>query len=294
MDLVGHFEGLLSRIEPSAAHVSRAKKAHEVLRNRLEEDEEVGKAHRATYLAGSYARHTAIHDIKDVDVICVLDLDSDQTEPIVVLRWLEAALLRYYDDVRLQGRSIGVTTPEGFCLDIVPGSAERAVDGPLWIPDREAKLWVSSHPKGQIEFATERNAATDGYYVQAVKLMKHWRDLLPVAAARPKSYVLETLVAETLGTVPPASHAAVVVKVLEGIWSRYRAWVGTSTVPKIPDPGYPAVSVSKRWEPAEFDAFMSRVRTAAVAARQAREETDHAKSVAAWRRLFGNEFAPAP
>lgn len=293
MDLPGYFEGLLGRIEPSAGHVTRAKRAHELLRERLKEDDQVGKAHLDTYLSGSYARHTAIHDIKDVDVICVLDLDKDETEPVVLLRWLEAALLKYYDDVRLQGRSIGVTTPAGFSLDVVPGTPRLATDGPLWIPDRDAKLWVSSHPKGQIEFATKRNAGTDGFYVQTVKILKHWRDRLPAAIARPKSYVLETLVAETIGTVPLGSHAAALVKVLEGIWSRYSAWVGTSTVPKIPDPGYPAVSVSKRWEPSEFDAFMSRVQTATVTARLAREESDHAKSVATWRRLLGNEFAPA-
>lgn len=292
MDLIGYFDGLLSRIEPTAAHVTRAKKAHELLRKRLEADDEVGKAHQATYLAGSYARHTAIHDIKDVDVICVLDVDKDDTEPLVLLRWLESALLKYYDDVRLQGRSLGLTTPEGFCLDAVPGTPHSAADGPLWIPDREAKLWVSSHPKGQIEFATKRNAATGGFYVQSVKIMKHWRDRLPTALARPKSYVLETLVAETIGTAPPASHAAVTAQVLDGIGSRYSAWVGSGAVPKITDPGYPAVSATKRWEPAEFDAFMSRVQAAAVTARRACEETDHARSVALWRELFGNEFAP--
>lgn len=292
MDLVGYFQGLLSRIEPTAAHVTRAKKAHELLRERLEADDEVGKAHQATYLAGSYARHTAIHDIKDVDVICVLDINTSETEPLVLLRWLESALLRYYDEVRLQGRSLGLTTPEGFCLDVVPGSLQVGVDGPLWIPDREAKLWVASHPKGQIDFATKRNAATGGYYVQTVKIMKHWRDRLPAALARPKSYVLETLVAETIGTAPPPSHAAAVVTILGGIWTRYSAWAGSGSVPTIPDPGYPAVNVAKRWQPTEFDAFMSRVQTAAVTARRAWEETDRDRSVALWRGLLGTDFAP--
>jgi hypothetical protein len=293
MDLVGHFGGLLSRIEPSAPHVTRAKKAHELLRKRLEEDEEVGKAHQATFLAGSYARHTAIHDIKDVDVVCILDVDKDVTEPLTLLRWLEGALLRYYDEVRLQGRSLGVTTPGGFSLDVVPGTPQFTADGPLWIPDREAKQWVTAHPKGQLEFATTRNAATGGFYVRTVKIMKHWRDRLPTAKARPKSYVLETLVADTIGTLPPESHAAAVVKVLEGIRNRYQVWVGTGIVPPIPDPGYSTVSVSKRWEPAEFDAFMSRVESAAVTARQAWEEADQARSVTLWRRLLGDDFAPA-
>ena len=132
MDLAGHFQGLLSRIEPDQADVTKAKKSHEALRETLRKDGEIGKAHLDTYLSGSYARHTAINDIKDVDVICVLDIDKDVTAPIVVLRWLEAALGNYCSDVRLQGRSTGITTTDGFCLDVVPGSPQvgGAIDGP--------------------------------------------------------------------------------------------------------------------------------------------------------------------
>jgi len=292
MDMTEYFEGLLGRIEPSDRHVAKAKAAHELLRKRLKDDDTVGEAHEETYLSGSYARYTAIKNIKDVDIICVLDIDREETEPVVLLRWLEAALLEYYDDVRLQGRSIGVTTDEGFCLDVVPGSPQAGTDGPLWIPDREAGHWVTTHPKGQIEFATTRNAATDGFYVQTVKIMKHWRDRLP-EAVHPKSYVLETLVAKTIGAGPPTSHAAAVVQVLEGIWNSYWAWVGTATVPTISDPGFASLNVAKRWEANEFDAFMARVQPAAATARQAWEETDQSMSASAWRRLFGLEFAPA-
>lgn len=294
MELIGHFQGLLNRIEPDPVDVSKAKKSHELLRETLRKDEEIGKAHLDTYLSGSYARHTAIKDIKDVDVICVLDIDKGITEPIVLLRWLETALVKHYDDVRPQGRSVGITTSDGFCLDIVPGAplVDGATDGPLWIPDRDAKLWVGTHPKGQIKFAENLNARTGGYYVQIVKMTKHWRDRLPSLQAQPKSYIVETLVSETLGSSSPASHAVAVLKVLDGMSTRYGAWVGTGRVPTISDPGYPTVNVAKRWQTAEFDAFMAQVRASATIAHQAYEETDQSRSVTAWRRLFGNEFAP--
>ena len=117
MELVTYFQGLLGRIEPSAGHVAKAKAAHEQLRERLRNDDEVSKAHKDTYLSGSYARHTAIRDIKDVDVICLLDLNTKVTEPIVLLRWLESRLLEYYDKVVVQGRSIGITSQQGVDLD---------------------------------------------------------------------------------------------------------------------------------------------------------------------------------
>src|SRR5260370_23223130 len=112
MDLVGHFQGLLSRIEPDQADVSKAKKSHELLRETLRKDKEVGKAHLDTYLSGSYARHTAINNIKDVDVICVLDIDTNVTEPTVLFRWLETALFKYYGDVRPHASSFGITTSD--------------------------------------------------------------------------------------------------------------------------------------------------------------------------------------
>jgi|SRR5216684_6563105 len=59
------------------------------------------------------------------------------------------------------------------------------------MPDREAKQWVQTHPKGQIQAATDKNKATNGYYVQVVKLMKFWRDRLPTESCKLKSYILE-------------------------------------------------------------------------------------------------------
>jgi hypothetical protein len=292
VELAGYFKGLLGRIEPGDAHVKDAKRAHETLRKRLREDDDVGEAHEDTFLSGSYARHTAIKDIKDVDVICILSVDKDETEPTVLLRWLEGAILKYYDEIRLQGRSISITTSGDFLLDLVPATPQSSANGPLWIPDREAKTWVATHPKGQIQFASERNTSTDGFYVQTVKIMKHWRDRLPNSAAQPKSYVVEALAAHAMGASPPGSHAEAVVKVLNGIWNRYGSWVNSGRVPTIPDPGYPNVSVSKRWEAAEFDAYMAQVRPAARVAQQALDEEDEAKSNALWRRLFGGEFAP--
>jgi hypothetical protein len=293
MKLDAHFAGLLGRIEPDDDRVSKAKKAHEELRKHVEEHPDVRDAHRDTYLSGSYKRHTAIKNIKDVDVICVVDIDKDKNEPLVVLRWLEGAMLDYYKDVRLQGRSIRITTADGFDLDLVPGSPWSRADGPLWIPDREASKWVATHPQGQIQYCVDRNDSSEGFYVQTVKLLKHWRDRIAAEAARPKSYVLESLCAKSMSALP-RSHAHAVVSVLDGITETYGTWVETKRVPTIADPGYPSVNVAKRWTAVEFDAFMNRVKSDAVVARLALTESDVDKSVALWRRLFGTGFAPEP
>jgi hypothetical protein len=288
VELVSDFKKFLSLIEPSDTAVSNAKKAHEKVRDQLRTDEESKEAHKETFLSGSYARHTAIYDINDVDVICIFDLDQSITAPEVVLAWVRSILAKYYTTTKVQGRSIGVQAANGVWVDIVPATMMYAADGPLWIPDREAKQWVQTHPKGQIAAATNKNQATNGYYVQTVKLLKSWRDRLPTESSKPKSYVLETLTHQTIGY--PTSHAKAVVNVLEGIERSYGIYRNSGSVPTLPDPGYASVNVAKHWESKEFDDFMTQVKSSAVTARQALDNTDEAASRALWRKLFGSKF----
>jgi hypothetical protein len=288
MDFASDFKAYLSLIEPTSAHVTAAKSAHEKVREILRTDDESKSAHKTSFLSGSYARSTAINDINDVDVIWVVDIDYSITAPTVVLAWLHGILSRHYSETTPQGRSVGANASKNVWLDIVPATLLYAEDGPLWIPDREAKEWVQTHPKGQIAAGVDKNKITDGYYVQVVKLIKAWRDRLPTESSRPKSYILETLVHKTIAL--PNSHAIAVVNVLEGIKNTYDVYRQLKVVPSISDPGYSSVNVAKRWSATDFEAFMAQVSTAAVTARQAYNETDEAKSRKLWRALFGADF----
>jgi hypothetical protein len=288
LELASDFKALASSIEPKAAHIAAAKAAQEKVRDQLCTDDESKDAVKDTFLSGSYARSTAINDINDVDVICLLDIDPTITAPEVVLVWLHGILGQYYAETKRQGRSIGVQGATGVWLDIVPATPLSSNSGPVRIPDREASEWVTSHPKGQIVAASDLNGATNGYFVPAVKLMKFWRDRLPRESCRPKSYILETLVHRTIGY--PTSHAVAIVNSLEGIGRTYGAFRNTNTVPFISDPGYSSVNVAKRWASAEFDEFMAQVESAAVVARKALNEQNAEESRKLWRKLFGSTF----
>ena len=255
MELASDFRSFLSSIQPGDFDIADAKAAHEKVRDQLRTDEELKDAHKETFLSGSYARHTAINDINDVDVICVLDLDRTKTEPEIVLVWLQAILNKYYSEVRAQGRSVGAKATKGVWLDIVPSTLVAADDGPLWIPDRDAKQWVQTHPKGQIAAGVSMNKITDGYFIHTVKLLKAWRDRLPTESCRLKSYILETLAHAAIGV--PQSHATAIVSVLEGVERSYGAYRSLNTVPAIYDPGYPTINVAKRWQFSEFSDFMT-------------------------------------
>jgi hypothetical protein len=286
----------LGAIEPTPEAVTIAKTSHESLRELLRKDDDVSPADPDSYLAGSYARDTAIKDIKDVDIILLINLDHTKTSPDVVVAWLQSVLQKeeyeeLYPTVRAQGRSVRATTASSFELDVVPSVAISHRDGPVWIPDRDAQEWVASHPRGQIAFGVQRNASTDGRYKHLVKIMKHWRDRLTPAAARVKSYILESLVAENI-TIKPQSYGHGVVRVLQGIDTAYASYVRARIVPSIPDPGYPGVNVAKRWKFAEFAAFMESVVVSRKAAEAALSEPDKERSIALWRRLFGTAFEP--
>ncbi len=288
MELLSDFKAFLSSIEPGSADVTAAKAAHEKVRDELRTDSESKEAHKETFLSGSYARSTAIKDINDVDVICLLDIDTVTTAPELVLSWLQGILSKYYKETRPQGRSVGAKAANDVWLDIVPGVPIGTDDGPVKIPDREAQSWVASHPKGQIAAAISQNKATDGLYVPVVKITKAWRDRLSPESARPKSYILETLVHKMIGH--PTTYAGAVVSVLEGIEEKYGAFRGSNTVPFISDPGYASVNVAKRWTSSEFDAFMWQVKVAATVARKAFDSTDEKQSRALWQQLLGPAF----
>ena len=289
MELNKYFEGLLSNIEPDLSNVKIAKKAHEKLRSILEKDEDITDAKPDTYLSGSYARDTAINDIKDVDIILLIDLDHNKTAPEVVVAWLQGILQKHYSKVVKQGRSVGVTTDNDFCLDIVPSVPISHREGPVWIPDRDIKCWVASHPKGQIAFGTSKNSETGGCYKPLVKIMKHWRDRLKNNDAKPKSYILESLVAYTL-TNEPSSYAKAVVGIFESICRNLSPYLLSQSVPIINDPGYPSVNVTKRWTFEEFSAFISAVCEADSIASSALASDNESESIKLWQRLFGSQF----
>lgn len=288
MELAADFKRFLSSIQPGDDDVADAKAAHEKVRDQLRTDADFKEAHKDTFLSGSYARQTAINDINDVDVICLVDIDHSVTEPELVLAWTQSILDKYYTKTKRQGRSVGAQAAKGVWLDIVPGTPRNGDDGPLWIPDRNAKEWVATHPKAQIQTSRDKNKSTNGYHVQVVKLMKFWRDRLPTESCRLKSYILESLVHGSIGS--PSSHAVGVVNVLEGVERSYGLYRDLNTVPTIADPAYPTVIVAKHWSVDDFKDFMKQVKSAAGTARKALDNADEGESRKLWRQLFGSTF----
>src|SRR5450759_3828144 len=94
------FDKYLNAIEPDKEAKEYAAKAHSFVRQKLEQDPKLSDYVVGSFLYGSYKRHTAVGDIKDVDIVILTsyDLSDPQNTPHHVLRQLKDALARCYQD----------------------------------------------------------------------------------------------------------------------------------------------------------------------------------------------------
>lgn len=164
---------------------------------------------------------------------------------------------------------------------------------PLHIPDRDANKWEPTHPLAQIQWTRDKNARTDGHFVNVVKAIKWWRVEKHEEPKHPKGFPLERLIGECC---PDGieSVAEGVVKTLEKIVSEYALTVLAGGKPSLPDYGVSTHDVFKRISADDFKKFYDQVKDAAVLARSAYDSDDRTESGNLWRDLFGSKFPKPP
>lgn len=307
LTLPDHFRVLLKRIEPDDERTEAAKNIPAQVRDFLQKDETITTVEPHSRLAGSYARHTAIKDIKDVDIILLIAPDYREQDPGDVLETLFKALYglpEALDDSgevvirRHQRRSVNVHLEKSaFDLDVVPAVALDGLNEPLDIPDKDWSRWVKTHTLGYAESLSELNSDNGGKVVRLVKLLKHWRDVHMVYR-RPKSYWLECMVYhriadETLST-DGMSYAELFRDLLSSIYDDFLSYLRRDgAVPQIKDPML-GNNVAHNWERNAFESFMRRVEESHRWAERALEQDDESEAEAAelWQKVFGEEWFP--
>ncbi len=191
------------RVEPTQAQREQALASQRHLRTLFSETR-VGRRVLKMYMIGSFARHTSIRPVDDVDLIFEIDpthwklpLFGDKPDPARLLDSFRGAVQRLYpgSSFRRQRRSVGLTLSR-IHIDLVPAVADGS--GALLIPDRDANAWIESNPAAHFEAATSMNKACASRGKAMIKLLKHWNAGLP-GNARLKSFVIETLAVRILG-----------------------------------------------------------------------------------------------
>ncbi|MCC6619355.1 MAG: nucleotidyltransferase [Chloroflexi bacterium] len=306
LSLPHHFDELLGNIEPPQRRRDAAATIPADVRRFIEDAADFPTIVPHSRLAGSYARHTALGPIKDVDfLVFVPHAESgERPAPADVLDDLYRTLdglplaLGYggrAQVLRRQRRSIHVAfDEEDFYLDVVPALLLDGLDQPLLVPDREWKEWVLSDPLGYAKALSALNAKTTDKAVPLIKLFKHWRTV-QMQRRRPKGYWLEALVYQCLDegwtTTDGKSYAELFTDLLTSIWDHFQAAYDGDGVPAIPDPmlGH---DLAFNWERAAFETFMRRLKKSIDWAERAlakeRDEIDDA--IALWQQVFGTEY----
>src|SRR5262245_4333240 len=239
-DLSKYFDKLREAVEPATERKKEAQKADDPVRDHLQTHRSFASRHVSTFLYGSYKRNTAEGDIKDVDIVVVTSYTTSQS-PIVVLNTLKDSLAKLYDgtDLADQRRSIRVDRPlpnvpaSKLTLDVIPAIYQGRPDGPLWVPDRDKRIWIPSHPKGHIEYSSALNARSyqERSFVPLVKMMKWWwkyqfgirRPGVEAHNRKPKGFWVEVMTGEYTD-LSKESYPEMIVSLLENVFRAFRSF----------------------------------------------------------------------
>ena len=189
---------LVSRFEPSKMQLREASASQRRIRALLEAGT-IGACVEDSFLIGSYARHTAIAPIDDIDIMVQVDPDHwtkgwpFRPNPLAVIATFQRAIKYRYPDnhVRKQRRSVGLLMSRR-AIDVVPALATDE-SGVFRIPDVDEEAWLETAPQLHAEAITGINQENHGLVVPLIKLVKVWNQSLP-STARLKSFAIETIV----------------------------------------------------------------------------------------------------
>ena len=289
------FLELLKDIEPSPTTKARASAAHTGVRNHLRTQAEFKDRYESSFLAGSYARDTAIRprtvagdqDRPDVDIIVVTNF-TEYDSPADALQEVADALEdggNGYAVERINNRSVRVETSSAD-MDIVP-----VFETPYGyrIADQETGSWLFTNPPVHTAWSSQQNERFGGRFKRQVKMLKWWRRMNPTPSRRPKGFVLEVLLAMH-GPVAETHYGEAFAQTLENIYNAYTYGASMNLKPTISDPAVPGNDILAKVTVPQWKIFIDKVRVYADIARRAQDTDDMDVATKQWRRVFGERF----
>jgi len=174
-----HFKQFLANISLTQTRKDRIEEALRVMRGFLVDADRLGSRLIDFFAQGSYALGTAISPAEgreyDVDVILVEQ--EDDKAPASYLEELYGFFRDsgvYKDKVSRKKRCIRISYSGDFHVDLVPAIRNGDV---LKIPNRVEDDWELTNPRGYAEWFRFRDLVSFYRLKEAVKALKHWRDV---------------------------------------------------------------------------------------------------------------------
>lgn len=306
---MAEIESLLSKrasdLAPTPGQRESAARSHGYLRDTLATGNMECRIQNS-YLSGSYARHTAIRPLDDVDVIFEIDpshwrrtfmqtLLSQLPSPERVLETFARAIRYRYPNssVRTQRRSVGLKM-EHLDIDVVPAVAHDQRADWLYVPDRKTGTWIASAPAIHEAATTRVNQACGGTFKPLVRLLKGWNHSLPSTTSL-KSFAVESIAARVLSVHRQTALFGGLLAVLDFVAWRggqpsvvgwrdplgidLLPWAGTASLPDIGGTGSNILAGADRDRLVKFCVAARVTRDALVEVQRARDPQ------AAWTRI---------
>lgn len=319
MNLNQEFEEFLSNIEPEHIYVRQASQAHTEVRAFLENDEDFKEYYYDSFLTGSYARETAIKEIKDVDIIIFLNEQPTTEEPSLeiseIFKTLKNTLKKKYDieQIEQQQRSIKLIwkferdidnekRTDDLTLDLVLAiRSEADSDYNIWIPDKKLEKWIKTNPKGHIDAVRFKNKETDAIngrltFVPFVKILKFWRDHSYKIPKRPKGFLLECLAYQHF-EVCSDNWFDCTLKNIKSILSACNVYKYVETdenINFVQDIGQEGEFVVTSTTYKDFKKFIEKLENARDKMNEALEAENKYDCIKKLQDIFGEDYFPAP
>jgi len=300
-----YFEDLRSAVEPDTKYQTHAQKADDPVREHLRTDSSFAEHHVNTFLYGSYARCTAIGRIKDVDIVVITNYTT-AASPIAVLNKLRDSLNHLYSgsDLADQRRSIRVERPlpdvpdSSLTLDVIPAIYQGGPDDPLWVPDRDKRTWVPSHPRGHMAYTSSLNSKSyqGRYFVPMVKMMKWWwkyqlelkRPSIESHQRKPKGFWIETMSGQYVDGWKP-SYPELIASLFTNSFEAFKSFRSSGRVAELRDPGLPGSTIKSSITDNEFGFFLDTLEASLAVAQEAVSSSSESRAQELWQSLFGKK-----
>ncbi|MER9951864.1 nucleotidyltransferase [Mesorhizobium sp. M0047] len=285
------FKELLSDIEPKRTIRQAASAAHISVRDHLWRHPQFSGRLDYDFLAGSYARYTAVrpcfaNDLNsrpDVDVYLKLRYGFT-ANPRQILVELKDALDQRFHVERINRRSVRVNT--GLVdVDVVP--LINSGNG-FKIPDRISGNWSQTNPMSHYYWSQRINGKFENRFKPLVKLIKWWR-LEHFALDHPKGFSLEILAAQHAPSRID-HYGTLFTRFLQELLQVYGPRSGWQGKPILDDPAVPGNDILSRVSKRDWSTFMTLVAKHAEIASLAQTIDDERLEILLWRLIFGERF----
>lgn len=248
---------------------------------------------------GSWAHKTIIRPVNggefDADLLVkVRPVDEwDAAEYVKELGKAFRASGRYAEKTQVYDFCVTVTYADECKIDIAPLVSGRRFEGGLEVCDKRSNTFVPSSPVAYTAWLREKNSYSgNNSFRKATRLIKYIRDIKKRFSCQ--SILLTTLIANRINWWDKDSrNFSDTPTALQTIMARLDDWLQChETKPAVLNPHLESEDFADLWNETQYANFRNFIHKYRGWIDDAMAAETRADSVARWRKVFGDEFAP--